>query len=204
MTIKTVTITNIGVYKSIVDNHYKNYLKSANIYDTLLSKSSPENLEDELYRIQSVMDEDAAVILVFGQMTIEAFCNAYLLQRYSKTYFENKPFIDKVNLMIVSMLDNIGISISEKDAHNYYGADIPAMISIRKKCVHRYPVCAEFDLDSEAEFEKASVVTAEQIENTYLRRIKRSDVKNAATAYRLLLKKLEVTGVDFSTIGFSH
>lgn len=201
---KKTTITNISLYKNIVDNHYAHYLEVAAIYDTLLTNPSSENLENEIYNVQHMMDEDAAVILVFGQMTIEAFCNAYLLQHYSKTHFKDKHFIDKVNLMIVSILDNIGISIGEKDAHNYYGADIPAMISIRKKCVHRYPVCAEFDLDSEVEFEKAAVATAEQIENTYLRRIKRSDVKNAATAYRLLLEKLEAAGVDFSTIGFSH
>lgn len=150
------------------------------------------------------MDEDAAIILVFGQMTIEAFCNTYLLQHFLKTHFKDKPFIDKVNLTIVTIFEKSGIVVDEKDAHDYYGAYLPNIIAIRKKCVHRYPVRVEFDIDSDIEFEEDAITTVKQIENKYLKKIKRSDVENAATTYQKLIDKLKISGANFDTIGFPH
>ena len=75
-----------------------------------------------------------AVIFVFSEMTLEAFCNAYLLQRYSKRAFKDWEFIKKVDRSIVTMLSENGTTISDADANNYYGSDIPQIIKIRKIC----------------------------------------------------------------------
>lgn len=47
---KIVTISNILMYKSIIDNHYIQYLELANTYDDFLTKPYSETSE-ELYKI---------------------------------------------------------------------------------------------------------------------------------------------------------
>ena len=110
--------------------------------------------------------------------------------------------IKKVDYSIVAMLGECGISITEEDAKNYYGTDIPMIIRIRKKLVHRYPVKFDLDLESDEQFEKDAISAATKIEEQFLRRIERTDVKNAATAYHNFKDKLSSVGVDFSNMWF--
>ena len=203
----TVMLSNISIYKKIVDSHYNHYLELNTEYDEMKKKTSDANVAEmagELYNLESAMDCDAAVILVFAQMTIEAFCNVYLLQHFSKTQIKDKSFIDKLKLSIITIMGEEGKTITEADAPNYYGADIPGIITIRKKFVHRYPISFDLSLTSEDEFKKDSANGVQEIEAGYLRRVKRADVDNAATAYQRLLDKLKASGADFDKFRFQY
>lgn len=205
VTKSSVALTNIKIYKMIVDSHYQQYLELASKYDLLDKADIPlEEKDGKLYEIQTNMDANAAVIVVFGHMTIEAFCNIYLLQKLSKAKVDDMSFIDKVDLTVVSLLKDNGTAISETDAPNYYGTNIAALVKIRKRFVHRYPIRFELNHESEEAFEKDAACGAQMIEDGYLRRIKGEDVQNAAEAYQKLINTLETAGVDFSKIGFIY
>ena len=59
-------------------------------YDNYSNGKDFSDLDEEtqniIYAVQKSMDEAAMVIIAFSQMTIESFCNAYLIKTYSKRY----------------------------------------------------------------------------------------------------------------------
>lgn len=201
---KEIFLTNIKMYDQIVSSAYAHYQELMSAHDKLLDSKSCTNadLDSEVYTLQSAMDSAAAVVVVFAEMTLESFCNVYLLKHCSKNSLKDMTLIKKVDYSIVAMLGECGISITEEDAKNYYGTDIPMIIRIRKKLVHRYPVKFDLDLESDEQFEKDAISAATKIEEQFLRRIERTDVKNAATAYHNFKDKLSSVGVDFSNMWF--
>lgn len=201
---KEIILTNIEMYNEIVSSAYAHYKELMVAHDKLLTSESETNtdLDSKVYALQNAMDSTAAVILVFSEITLEAFCNAYLWTKYSKVSFEKMDSIKKVDHSIVTMLSECGTSITDVDASNYYGGDIPRIIKIRKKFVHRYPVKFSLALDSDEKFEKDVASSAAEIEDQFLRRIERADVENAATAYQKFKDKLSLAGVDFGKMGF--
>ena len=199
-----VSLTNIKMYNEIVAHTYKRYQELTTTYDELQAQNSATNSDENenFYALENAMDHAAAIILVFSEMTLEAFCNAYLLTKYSKNSFKDMSFIDKVDHTIVTMLKECGITISAADIKNYYGGDVKRIICIRKRFVHRYPVVFDLDTDSDEKFAKTSVAAADNIEGQFLRRVSKADVENAATAYQKFKDTLNSVGFDFSKIGF--
>lgn len=195
------------MYRSIVAKHYQLYQELAKEHDKLSLETDPANAEEEeqaLYSLRYEMDCEAAIICIFSHMTFEAFCNVYLLQHIPKKEIEDKSFIEKVDSSIVQLLAESGNPIPQEDAPLYYGADIKALVNIRKKMVHRYPVRGDISLKTDESFQKGSLDIARQIEECYLRRIDRTIVSNAATAYDRFIAKMKASGVDFTRLCFAY
>lgn len=203
---KKVVLSNILMYKSIVDTTFQKYIELASQFDALNTGVVPDSdeINAKMYHIQENMDKAAAIILVFSEMTIEAFCNAVLMAKLPKGRFESKTFIEKVKLTTVKLLEDGGTTIAEDEASRYYGDNIPLLISIRKKLVHTYPVCFELDLESESEFQKNTAAGTKQIEECFLRRIDSANITKAATAYQQFIKTLKEGGASFSAIDFVY
>lgn len=202
----SIILSNIDMYQKIVDRHYCHYLKlNAEHEKKEKSDATADEINNELYNLEFAMDCDAAVILVFSQMTIEAFCNAYLSQHISKTKIKDPSFITKINLLFVTIFDEKGEAIEYKDAYKHYDfKSIKKLNKARIKFVHRDPVEFSLNLDSDEAFQQDAVRGIQKIEENYLRRIKDDDVKNAVTAYPKLLNKLREAGLDFEKIGFIY
>lgn len=204
MAVTNVILTNVKMYDEIVSHAYGHYQELTKSYNELRIQSSTLNSDEDAkaYSLEHAMDRVASIILVFSEMTIEAFCNAYLLTQYSKNSFEHMSFIDKVDHTVMTMLNKYGKIIQKADADKYYGCDIKKIISIRKKLVHRYPVSFELNTDSDKQFEHDALAAVTEIEDQYLRRVEKADVDNAAFAYQKFKEKMSSMGVDFDELGF--
>ena len=206
--------TNIESYHRIVTSHYHDYLEMIKDYDNYSNGKDFSDLDEEtqniIYAVQKSMDEAAMVIIAFSQMTIESFCNAYLIKTYSKKVLSSWSFEKRINTTISSLLLTAGVCVSKKDLPNFYGDGISELMKKRNKIVHRYPVIVEFPisdkLDSKAikRFVKASKVGAEKIEKQALRRIDRSVVQQISLAYPTFIKKLADAGCKLENLPFRY
>ncbi len=200
-------LTNIAMYDAIVSSHYNEYQKLTLIHDELsknITGANKEEIETQLYQIQYTMDCEAAIIVAFGYMTIEAFCNAYLDQHIPRKKVEKIHFLKKLDTTISILFAENGKSVSKSKAQQYYGAEIQKLADMRNEMVHRHPVRFGLSLKSALTLQKGAAAATRQIEHAYLRRISRSDVKMAATAYTKLLDNFSVSGIDLSKLSFEY
>lgn len=204
MAVVNVILTNVKMYDEIVSHAYRHYQELMKAYDELQIQcpASNSDADAKAYSLEHAMDSVASIILVFSEMTIEAFCNAYLLTQYSKENFKHMSFIDRVDHTIITMLGKCGTIIQKADVDKYYGCDIKKIVRIRKKFVHRYPVSFDLNTASDKQFEQDSLATASEIKEQFLRRLESEDVENAALAYQKFKEKMSSMGVDFDKLGF--
>ena len=202
-----VILTNIIMYKNIVENHYKEYQNLSALYDKTkkdVTTTHNEDVENALYEIELSMDSEAFIIIAFSYMTIEAFCNIYLTQHVSKKNFKKFCFLKKLNTTISMLFSDNKISVSKNKAQEFYGSNIQKLVNMRNNMVHRYPVRFDLSIKSDISFKKGSAAAARQIENAYLRRINRVDVEMAATAYTKLLDSFKSAGINLSNLTFQY
>ena len=201
-----VILSNVSIYKNIVDTHYQSYcaLLSQQTELSTGTDSQTDACKEEMYNTQYAMDCEAAIVVVFSYMTIEAFCNMYLNQYIARQRMENFCFIKKINTTISQLFAESGKTVSKRKAFLYYGADIEKLVEIRNSMVHRYPVRLSLSIKTDDALESTAAVAAHQIEKNYLRRISPNDVEMAATAYATFLTKLKESGADFSKLRFIY
>lgn len=203
----SITLTNIGLYQSIVTTHYQQYQELADEHNKLsLEQDDPCTRETDqtLYRLQRAMDCETAIIVAFSYMTIEAFCNVYLAKHLSKRKVEKIHFLKKLDTTISLLFAENEKSVSKNKAHKHYGADIQKLADMRNAMVHRHPVRFDLSLKSVIALQKGAAAAARQIEQAYLRRVSISDVEMAATAYTKLLDSLTSSGIDLSKLPFEY
>ena len=93
--------TNIESYQRIVSTNYDRYLDMVKEYNNFSKGKDFGDVDEEtqnlLYAVQKSMDEIAMVIIAFSQMTVESFCNAYLIKSYSRKVLSSWSFKKKIN-----------------------------------------------------------------------------------------------------------
>ncbi len=203
--------TNIESYQRIVSSNYNRYLDMISDYNNFSNGKDFFDVDEEtqnlLYAVRKSMDETAMVIIAFSQMTVESFCNAYLIKSYTRKTLSNWSFRRKINKTISLLLHDSGISIKETDLPNYYGEGITELLKNRNKIVHRYPVIIKFPVGDDIDikkFKKTSKKAALEIENQSLRRIDSTVVEKISEAYPSLIKTLSNAGCTFENIPFRY
>ena len=200
--------TNIESYDKIVKSHYKDYLDMVLDYDSYANGKTFFEVEDEtkdmLYAIQNAMDQNAMIIIAFSQMTIESFCNAYLIQYTPKKQLQSMTFEPKLRMTIRRLMLTSGKRLTNKEITNMYGVGLTELINKRNKIVHRYPVIVNFDMTSVVKMEKTAKQGAIAIKQQSLRRIDRNTVKDIADAYPTLIQNLSNAGCTFDNLPFSY
>ena len=203
-----ILISNIDLYKNIVEKHFETYCELHTQFkqtNKKLKQQSCEEREEALYKIQSLMDEEAMVIVVFSQMTIEEFCNCVLmLKGETVSKLSGLSFGCKITDTINFLLQTGDKPLNEKQIKVVFGKDIYMMKHIRRKVVHRYPVLKECELDNQKQFERDMFVLANKIESECLRRIPPKTVKKIARAYDTFINSLENQGVTTECLRFNH
>ena len=150
------------------------------------------------------MDQNAMVIITFSQMTIESFCNAYLIQNIPKKQLQMMTFESKLQKTIRELMSASGKSLTKKEVKNIYGDGLSELIFQRNKVVHRYPVIVNFNMTSVAKMKKTAIQGAMEIKRQSLRRIDRNIVKNIAYAYSTFIQNLSDAGCTFDNLPFSY
>lgn len=200
--------TNIESYDKIVKSHYKDYLDMVLDYDSYANGKTFFEVDDEtkdmLYAIQNSMDQNAMVIIAFSQMTIESFCNAYLIQNISKKQLQLMTFESKLRRTIRELMLASGKSLTKKEVTSLYGVGLTELINKRNKIVHRYPVIVNFNMTSVEKMEKTAKQGAIEIKRQSLRRIDRNVVKDIAYAYSTFIKNLSNAGCTFDKLPFKY
>lgn len=206
--------TNIESYHRIVTSHYKDYLNMIEDYNYYSQGKdfydADEDTRNRLYAVQKSMDETAMVIIAFSQMTIESFCNAYLMKKYSKKELLGWNFELRLKKTISLLFADSGISVADKNLANYYGEGITELLKKRNKIVHRYPVIVRFPIyktlnaKNLEKFKRAAKTGAEAIEKQALHRIDRTAVKKISEAYPTFIKRLTDAGCTFGDIHFRY
>ena len=200
--------TNIEAYDKIVKNHYKDYSEMILDYDSYANGKTFFEVDDEtkdmLYAIQNAMDQNAMVIITFSQITIESFCNAYLIQNIPRKQLQLMTFESKLQKTIRELMSTSGKSLTKKEAKDLYGVGLSELLLHRNKVVHRYPVIVNFNMTSVAKMQKTAIQGAMEIKRQGLRRIDRNIVKNIAYAYSAFIQNLSDAGCTFDNLPFSY
>lgn len=205
-----VVFTNIEEYNKIVKVHYDTYLNLSTDYDRIANGKTFFDVDDEtkgvLYSIERSMFETALVIICFSQMTIEAFCNAYLSEhtKFKSADINAMKFRRKIKETIIALMAKDGYVISKNKAELYFGKGIWQLLEVRNKVVHRYPLKVKFNLTSIKQFEKSSIFVAKQLEKSYIKRIDRNTIVLVARAYDEFVDNLKTSGCTFKDIRFDY
>lgn len=203
--------TNIESYQRIVSTNYDRYLDMVKEYNNFSKGKDSGDVDEEtqnlLYAVQKSMDEIAMVIIAFSQMTVESFCNAYLIKSYSRKVLSSWSFKKKINKTTSLLLLNSGIKFKETDLENYYGEGITELLKKRNQIVHRYPVIIKFPVGDDIDirkFKKVSKKAALEIEKQSLHRIDSDIVEKISKSYLSFIKNLSDAGCAFEKLPFRY
>ena len=203
--------TNIESYQRIVSTNYDRYLDMVKDYNNFSKGKGFLDVDEEtqnlLYAVQKSMDETAMVIIAFSQMTVESFCNAYLIKSYSRKVLSNWSFKKKINKTISLLLLNSGIKFKESDLENYYGEGIAELLKKRNQIVHRYPIIIKFPVGDDIDirkFKKVSKKAALEIKKQSLHRIDSDVVEKISKSYPSFINKMSDVGCSFENIPFRY